>query len=381
MLSTNHLRWLWGIVLLTVTGGCAPQGDTVTVRAKSRASVEKGASTASTPPKSTPTLFAKHEVDYGGDIVFVDASPNGQEVVSVDQQGRVKVWEKSTGREKRAFGLSSQVDCAAISPDRNYICLGNQSYCMLFKLADGSRGPVVETIQRFPEGGHCSLGTIMQIQFSHDSKWLLCGGKSTYFSGNEKDNARLDHALWIWSLDDLEHPIVLRPGVMTLGSRCAAFLLDGSHAVSCNREEKLYLWNLETKSLAKTIPLKGSVELLTPLGKGKEFAVMISDNVGRIGKWNVEETEEATEFEVAEEGDGRALAASADGSLVAAGYWFQSGEPSRPVVLWNAATGKIVARLTGHSRMPLSLSFSADGSELFAGLAGGEIHCWQVSKE
>ncbi len=69
----------------------------------------------------------------------------------------------------------------------------------------------------------------------------------------------------------------------------------------------------------------------------------------------------------------RALAMSPDGKLVAAGSEDGGGQ------LWDVATGKVGAKLTGHTDWVLALTFSADGKQLASGGYDGTVRLWDVT--
>jgi peptide/nickel transport system permease protein len=68
----------------------------------------------------------------------------------------------------------------------------------------------------------------------------------------------------------------------------------------------------------------------------------------------------------------RALAASRDGQLAAGG-------DSKRVLLVDAASGRVRARLEGASSTITALAFSADGARVIAGDGAGGVHAWDVA--
>ncbi len=66
------------------------------------------------------------------------------------------------------------------------------------------------------------------------------------------------------------------------------------------------------------------------------------------------------------------IAFSSDGTRLA------SGSLDKTIGLWDAATGKELARLKGHASAVLSVAFSPDGSRLASGSADNTIKLWDV---
>jgi hypothetical protein len=70
---------------------------------------------------------------------------------------------------------------------------------------------------------------------------------------------------------------------------------------------------------------------------------------------------------------GRALAFSADGTLLAA------GQLDGTVRLWNVATGTVLCELPGHEAAVTSLAFAADGKRLASGSMDSTVLLWDVA--
>ncbi len=70
-----------------------------------------------------------------------------------------------------------------------------------------------------------------------------------------------------------------------------------------------------------------------------------------------------------------ALAISPDGRLLASGAGYE--DPS--IRVWDAATGRLVARLEGHSQLVSKLAFSRDGRRLISASADQSIRIWDTN--
>lgn len=78
-----------------------------------------------------------------------------------------------------------------------------------------------------------------------------------------------------------------------------------------------------------------------------------------------------------------ALAFSPDGRVIASGdrhHFSGDEEQGRAILLWDAATGKVLTKLEGHSADVTALAFSPDARVLITGLQDSTIVVWDVSK-
>src|SRR5262249_40680658 len=69
----------------------------------------------------------------------------------------------------------------------------------------------------------------------------------------------------------------------------------------------------------------------------------------------------------------RGLAYAADGR------WIASAHDDKTVIVWDAATGKEVRRLTDHTVSVRPVAFSPDGKQLAAGALNGKVCVWDTT--
>jgi WD40 repeat protein len=74
----------------------------------------------------------------------------------------------------------------------------------------------------------------------------------------------------------------------------------------------------------------------------------------------------------------RAMSWSPDGKIIASTTRANAPEEG-PVILWDVATGKIRASLSGHLFTPMDLAWSPDGKHLASASFDGEVRVWEIA--
>ena len=102
---------------------------------------------------------------------------------------------------------------------------------------------------------------------------------------------------------------------------------------------------------------------------------------GIVRLWNVRTGRERLEIS-APAWIGGAIAFSPDGTMLAAGHWTGAidgdNPPGNDIILWDAASGKPILTLKGHSNGVRALGFSPDGKSLVSGSMDGTAKVWDV---
>jgi WD40 repeat protein/serine/threonine protein kinase len=208
------------------------------------------------------------------------------------------------------------------------------------------------------------------------------------------------------------------------GVNWACFSPDGRYLASAGDDQTVTLWHTDTGRPWKRLVGHGqpvAAVAFHPEGRLLASCTFDSDEPGQVWLWDVERgmvlhrycghTSRVGGLAYSPDGrwlasashdgtvrllDGRtaqevlvvrehafpvsAIVFSPDGRLVAsaAGRLETDRPDQEEVLIWHAATGKVVHRLQGHQRRPTTLAFSADGQRLATAGWDREIKLWDV---
>ncbi|HVS39028.1 MAG TPA: serine/threonine-protein kinase, partial [Gemmataceae bacterium] len=276
-----------------------------------------------------PPQFQGHE----GGVLSVAFLAEDRRVLSVGQDGTVRLWDFVAGKELHQVKDQG----AVVSPDSTRILSwnGEKGAIHYWQAETGRDLPSLET----GTGNRC-------VVFSADGNYAISGGN--------------DGALHYW---DLETGKLVR----TIGGDMLVVLrlsyLGGRRVLSGSSDKTVRVWSLEDGRQLRRL---ANMQQLDGVCYGARWAYQISDNAVRF--WDVETGKEVqpltgTPFQkVALSPDGKTLATLA---------------ADRTVSLWDAATGKTVHEPIPVPANPEStitpLVFSPDGRRLAVGTSANVI--------
>ena len=161
------------------------------------------------------------------------------------------------------------------------------------------------------------------------------------------------------------------------------FSSDSKMLASSSEHGTIWLWDLSTRNLLKTLTMHEAATdmLLAGTGLAKIGIAFSPDNKlfasgGMNGQVMLSEVKDNPN-DLSLNGHTwsvKALTFSPDGKILA------SGSRDKTIRLWNTETGAEITILRGHSNEIYTLKFSADGSTLVSGSADGTIFLWDKNK-
>ncbi len=363
-------------------------------------------------------------------------SPDGKTLASTDFDGTLHFWDTETGKQlpqqgrfrvmgniifspdgKRLLGWSGvpvRYDIAAgkevptpgrrwdgestiiLSPDGSRMAWANEQHVLhvwdaaTFKPVGPAEAPErqIDAVAFSPDGN-----TVVSAagDFGFVRRWNAATGQPlspfrevrdyAYALAHSPDGKMLavgtgNHQGTIWLLDAATgkrlRTIVDPKGYVV----SLAFSSDG-RTLLCGHGKNSRLWDVATGKVLQTLPgdsFDGRRIALSPDGQ----LIASGGGIGpsrAIHLWQVATGKEVRTLQDPDVVDVYALAFSPDGKMLASGGFGQSID----MKLWDAATGRLLWRAKGHQNWVSFLTFSPDGKTLASGGEDGVVRLWEAA--
>jgi WD40 repeat protein/basic membrane lipoprotein Med (substrate-binding protein (PBP1-ABC) superfamily)/DNA-binding SARP family transcriptional activator len=326
-------------------------------------------------------------------VVF---SPDGTRLATASDDFTARVWDASTGQELLVLrGHTKAVNDVAFSPDGGRIATTSGDWTARVwdassgrELLDLRHAAVVLRAAFSADGARLATadaqGTVKVWDASSGEELLALAAHADEVWGVAFDprGARLATAGWdgatkVWNLPGGDPALTLTGHVGEVLD--VAFSPDGSRLATAGADRKVKVWRLapgaagDAATGRELFTLSGHSAPIYDLAfsaGGSRLASASQDGTARV--WNVSLSREWLTIPIREGSSGR-IAASPDGSRVAAGVG-DVGE----VKVWDAATGREALSLTGHTGRVESVAFSADGARLATAGRDKKIVVWDA---
>jgi WD40 repeat protein len=300
-------------------------------------------------------------VDAAGGLIA--ASADGHLVLEATAEG--PVLHDLDARSARALGVGepgARVICVALSPDGKRALAGGADH--LIRLYEVESGRLLGIV-----GSHNDM--IRQLAFSPD--------------GHRALSASSDRTVAAWDLDE-RRELASFVGHASWVSACA-FTHDGKRALSGSADATLRLWDLATGS--EVHETSGHANGVTSVVASADERVAFSaGGDGTVRAWDLATGTEVRALRGARSTFLESIALSTDGARLLSGGGLGKnsgtigGVTLGELLLWDVASGAVLARPEGHSSMVNAVALSADGKLALSGGEGksgpGALRLWAV---
>lgn len=305
--------------------------------------------TAATQRASTLKVMSGHDDDIVNNVVF---SPDGALLASSGDDGTVRLWDASTGKEhgEPLTGHTDMVEFVAFSPDGERLASASDDGTIRLWSAESGQ-PSGE-----PMRGHD--GTVWSVSFSPKGDRLASVGDDGTVRLWNTASSRQSGA----PLTNEGNPII---GV--------AFSPDGKRVATAGVGDKpVRIWDADSGRLLRTFEGHSSAAVSVSFSPdGRRLASSSWDKTVRI--WDADTGIPVTQPLVGHGAAVNDVTFSRDGRRLASASW------DNTVRLWDANTGAPIGEpLRGHTNVVTSVAFSPDGHRLASTSWDGTVRLWSA---
>ncbi len=278
------------------------------------------------------------------DVVDAEFSPDGTQVVTLDQAGGVRVWNVATGQ------LAVERSAGAANGRRVQFSADGR---WLLTLVDGR-------VQLWAVADFKLAATLQQEEDFDDAWWSVDGTRVLTLGAGR---ARL------WRTGD-DRPLAT---LNTVPARLARFSPDGQRIAVATEDRRVFVWAADTGEPVGEFPVAGDVFDLRWLPDHQQLLVYGFFEEGAITLQRLDANTGETQLIYNNDQPGGIswrVDLTPDGQLVAV----TGGTP----VVWAVSSGQIRARLRGQTTEVQQLAFSADGQRLATAGYDGEVRIWEA---
>jgi WD40 repeat protein len=283
-------------------------------------------------------VFIGHTARVGNLAFF----PGGDRLLSVSNDGTVRVWDVATGKPLRQFKIEKSHGKAALSADGRFVAVSAARKVVLLELKSEEANPV--PIREFEQA---DTGFIGDLAFSPDGRQLA--------------SANYDFSAILW--DTGTGKVVQRLQGNQNQLRSVAFNPSGTRIVTGGYDKMVRIWDPNSGKPIRV--LRGHEKPILSVAISPDGTQILSAGFDKVIKlWDFESGREIRAFRGHTEAI-HSVAFSADGRLAL------TASEDHSARLWDVATGEELHRFLGHSDYVLDAVFSPDGRTI-ATSSGGD---------
>lgn len=288
------------------------------------------------------------EMRTGRDFLMVTFSPDGKNLLSVERNGLIHVWNVERSTKARVLrGHKFGVYGAVWSPDgRRIATVGHDKTLRIWNARDLHASPIVFEYS----------APFFSVAWSPDGKRVVTAAE--------------DRTVGIWTVDSQEKPILLRGHEETVQG--VAWSPDGATIASCSSDQTVRLWKLDGLEKPTVFRHSGVVYTVAFRADGKRLVSSSKDNTARV--WNVDGSTEP--IILPHEHGVYGAAFSPDGRFIV------TGGIDRIVRLWNADGSGTPKEFKGHTSVASirgTRVFMPDGQRFVSSSDDGTAAVWNMN--
>ncbi|QEL15913.1 WD40 domain-containing protein [Limnoglobus roseus] len=292
--------------------------------------------------------------------VLTLAADNGV-LVSGGIDKTVKGWNLDTGKPTWSWTGRSAVAAVAVRKGGKQVAVGTaDGWLTILDLAGGEPKPVGSGQQAH------AAGVASAVYAADGAKLATVGGDGKLSFWAVADNGTPSSLTKDEPKKSGSATATITPNLPALSA--VAFSPDGRMAASAGADMVLHVWDTATGGEIRT--LRGPTDWVTAVAFAPDGEHLLCVGVDRVARLFELSKAEAT-ARVGHAMAARAVAVRKDGKLIA------SGSDDKTVKLWELATGKEVATLTGATDVVFAVGFAGDS--VAAGGSDSRLRTWDAA--